>query len=87
MGEIRKEEALPAQNGFSKAPPKPRRYAKEVFEEPPLFRAVMTYISYGLLTLIGHVVDFLRRIGVVKDTDALRKDVSGALYIVWSTRP
>ena len=80
MGEIRKGEAdkasLPAQNGFSKAPLRPRRYPKEVFEEPPLFRAVMTYISYGLLILIGHVVDFLRRIGVVKDTDALRKDVS-----------
>ena len=53
---------------------------KEVFTEPPLFEAVFTYISYGLLLIMGHISDFLRRFGLKSSgpgyTEALKKDVS-----------
>ena len=53
---------------------------KETFQEPPLFEAVFTYISYGLLIIVGHIIDFLRRVGLKSSgpgyTEALRKDVS-----------
>lgn len=53
---------------------------KEVFPEPPLFEAVFTYISYGLLIIMGHISDFLRRIGLKSSgpgySEALKKDVS-----------
>ena len=53
---------------------------KESFQEPPLFEAVFTYISYGLLIIMGHISDFLRRFGLKSSgpgyTEALKKDVS-----------
>ena len=53
---------------------------KESFQEPPLFEAVFTYISYGLLIIMGHISDFLRRMGLKSSgpgyTEALKKDVS-----------
>ena len=53
---------------------------KEEFPEPPLFDAVFTYISYGLLLIMGHISDFLRRFGLKSSgpgyTEALKKDVS-----------
>lgn len=53
---------------------------KEVFPEPPLFEAVFTYISYGLLIIMGHISDFLRKFGLKSSgpgyTEALKKDVS-----------
>ena len=53
---------------------------KEQFPEPPLFEAVFTYISYGLLIIMGHISDFLRKFGLKSSgpgyTEALKKDVS-----------
>lgn len=53
---------------------------KESFQEPPLLEAVFTYISYGLLIIMGHISDFLRRFGLKSSgpgyTEALKKDVS-----------
>lgn len=53
---------------------------KESFQEPPLLQAVFTYISYGLLIIMGYISDFLRRFGLKSSgpgyTEALKKDVS-----------
>ena len=53
---------------------------KEYFHEPPLLEAVFTYISYGLLIIMGHISDFLRKFGLKSSgpgyTEALKKDVS-----------
>ncbi len=43
---------------------KRRPRAKESFEEPPLFEEICTYITYGVLAVVGYVSDFLRFIGV-----------------------
>ena len=37
---------------------------KEVFEDPPLGRAVLTYVSYLILYAVSLVSDFLRRVGL-----------------------
>ena len=42
------------------------RYGKEYFEAPPMKLALWAYLAYAVITLRGHVVDFLRKIGVVK---------------------
>ncbi|CAG2250265.1 SPT [Mytilus edulis] len=39
----------------------------ETFEETPLMAAIMTYLSYGLMVVIGHIRDFLRSIGIEKE--------------------
>ena len=53
---------------------------KESFQEPPMLEAVFTYISYGLLIIMGHIIDFLRRCGLKSSgpgyTEALKKEVS-----------
>ena len=41
-----------------------RRHPKEVFDDPPLVRAVLTYVSYLVLYVVSLVSDFLRRIGL-----------------------
>lgn len=52
------------QNGAIPATKKPKKQPKEHFEEPPLFDAVATYVCYGLLIIVGHISDFLRKIGL-----------------------
>ena len=59
---------------------KKRPRAKESFEEPPLFEEICTYITYGVLTVIGYICDFLRLIGV-KEGPRL-KNVSCTLLIL-----
>ena len=38
----------------------------ESFEETPLYAAILTYLGYGLLVLVGHIRDFFRNIGLEK---------------------
>jgi len=42
----------------------------ESFEETPLLIAVITYISYGILIIFGHIRDLLRRCNIEKVTVA-----------------
>ena len=51
---------------------------REEFPEAPLMKAVFTHLSYGLLILIGHVLDFLRKVGLKSDSyaKALRSEVT-----------
>lgn len=44
-----------------------RREPKESFEPPPLWDALLTYISYGIVTLFGYLADIWRRLGIKKD--------------------
>ena len=47
-------------HGKTRSPP------KDSFEDYPLVQAVFIYISYGLLIIVGHTADFLRKIGLKK---------------------
>ena len=57
-------------------PGRPR--ARESFPEPPLMKAVLTHLEYGILIILGHVWDFLRRLGLKRDpyTEALKNEAS-----------
>lgn len=39
----------------------------ETFEETPLLVAILTYLGYGLLVIIGQIRDILRTYGIEKD--------------------
>lgn len=38
----------------------------ETFEETPLSTAILTYLGYAVLVVIGHIRDFLRSFGIEK---------------------
>lgn len=71
-----------ALNGTADAPTSggkvPSRMPKESFPDPPLLKAVFTHLGYGILIIIGHVIDFLRKLGLKSDpyTEALKNEVS-----------
>ena len=37
----------------------------ESFEDTPLFVAILTYLSYAILIVFGHLGDFLRKKGII----------------------
>ncbi len=45
-------------HGRTREPP------KESFEIYPMIEAVFTYLSYGMLIVIGHITEFLLKIGL-----------------------
>ena len=47
-------------NGGSATPRGPKR-SYERFEETPLYIAVLTYLGYAILIVVGHIRDLLRR--------------------------
>lgn len=53
-------------NGNIKILSKSKKMFHETFEETPIWIAVMTYLSYGMLVLVGHIRDVLRSIGIEK---------------------
>ena len=54
----------------TRAPP------KELFEVYPLIEGVFTYLSYGVLLILGHISDFLVKIGLKKVKGYTVQDVS-----------
>ena len=67
----------------TESPEKQQRMPKEVFEPPPLLRAVMTYIGYIVLYAVSLVGDTLRSVGL-KNTghvEVTKKDVGD--FYVW----
>jgi hypothetical protein len=48
---------------------KRQRIFNETFEETPILIAVMTYLNYGMLVLVGYIRDILRSIGIEKEKD------------------
>ncbi|XP_076312775.1 serine palmitoyltransferase 2-like isoform X2 [Tachypleus tridentatus] len=49
----------------------------EHFEETPLYVAILTYLCYAVLTIFGHIRDFMRRNGLVESHSAVEKDRKG----------
>ena len=78
---VRHEESKELSSEYAKLGPMPvggaTGLSEEVhsFQSPTLSIAVWTYICYALMTLRGHIVDFLRKIGLVK-SGAIDKNVS-----------
>ena len=64
------------QNGTIPGRKKRARAPKETFEQPPLGKAIWTYISYGLLIILGHIHDLLRKLGLKQSS--IPKNVSDA---------
>lgn len=79
-GEVRVASSA-VQNGDVQGVKKPKKEIKEHFDEPPLLQAVCTYICYGLLIIVGHISDFLRKIGLKNSGPTGKlKDVSEIVY-------
>ena len=58
---------------------RPTRLPKESYPKPPLMEAVLTYINYLILYVMGHINDFLRKVGLRTEgyADQFKNDVSG----------
>lgn len=54
-----------------------KRVPKETFPDPPLLKAVFTHLGYGIMILLGHVIDFLRKLGLKSDpyTESMKNEV------------
>ena len=76
--------------GFVEEKPSPRIPPRhELFEETPLLVAVITYIGYGVLVVIGYFRDFLRKYGLEETRLAKEKfrEVGAAvIYVVCSAQ-
>lgn len=59
----------------------------ETFEETPLSIAVLTYLGYAVLVVIGHIRDFLRSIGFEKIKSCTEPKLQGyvPLYQSWES--
>lgn len=59
----------------------------ESFEETPLKIAVLTYLGYILMIIIGHVHDFLRRYGLEKDKCCTEPKMEGycSILVPWES--
>ena len=71
-------EKLVGKNSCMPPRQRPKKLPKERYPEPPLLRAILTYMSYAILIVLGHINDYLRKIGLRKEgyTDQLKNDVS-----------
>ena len=57
------------------------KYGKESYQPIPVFVAIWTYVSYFILTVRGHFIDILRKIGIVKvGREIVDSNVSSNLY-------
>lgn len=61
-----KETSVGAANGAVPGHGRRKRIPKEHFEQPPLVKAIWTYIGYGIVILLGHLHDLLRKLGLKK---------------------
>lgn len=59
----------------------------ESFEETPILIAVLTYLCYGILVLVGHIRDFLRNTGIENDKACTEPKLPGfvPLYQSWES--
>ena len=58
----------------------------EFFEETPLIIAVLTYIGYGVLIVVGHLRDFMRNWNIEKVPTAA-EPVKEVIYASYSSIP
>lgn len=59
-GSLLQQRAVPGSHAAS------RQCKQEVFEQAPMYVAVMTYLGFGIVTLFGYFRDFLRAVGLEK---------------------
>ncbi|KAK7476261.1 hypothetical protein BaRGS_00032537, partial [Batillaria attramentaria] len=59
----------------------------ESFEETPLFIAILTYIGYAMMVIVGHIRDFLRYYGIEKDKSCTEPKMEGyvPLFQSWES--
>ncbi|BFZ07191.1 hypothetical protein BsWGS_10230 [Bradybaena similaris] len=59
----------------------------ESFEETPLLVAILTYLGYGLLVIIGQIRDLLSAYGIEKDKSCTEPKIEGyvPLYQSWES--
>lgn len=64
-----------------------RDYWWESFEETPWYAFVWTYLSYGLLAIVGQIRDFLRHIGLENGKSCTEPKIPGfvPLYQSWES--
>lgn len=74
-------------NGNYKHLSKEKQVFHESFEETPLLIAILTYLCYGMLVLVGHVRDFLRNAGIECEKSCTEPKVPGfvPLYQSWES--
>lgn len=53
----------------------------ESFEDPPLAIAILTYLGYALIILVGHIRDFLRHYGIERVKSYTEPKLKVILYI------
>ncbi|XP_055880995.1 serine palmitoyltransferase 2-like isoform X1 [Biomphalaria glabrata] len=59
----------------------------ESFEETPLLVAILTYLGYGLLVVIGQIRDLMRAYGIEKDKSCTEPKLEGfvPLFLSWES--
>ncbi|XP_062604961.1 serine palmitoyltransferase 2-like [Saccostrea cucullata] len=59
----------------------------ESFEDPPLWTSIMTYISFLILILVGHVREFLKKLGIGRVKNISEPNIPGfvPLYQTWES--
>ncbi|XP_052106800.1 serine palmitoyltransferase 2-like [Mytilus californianus] len=75
------------QNGHISQNTSPKDTFIETFEETPLSTAILTYLGYAVLVVIGHIRDFLRSIGIEKIKSCTEPKLQGyvSLYQSWES--
>ena len=69
--------AAAVQNGHYPAIKKREKMPVERFEQVPMLTAVLTYLGYAILMIVGHFRDLMVRLGVKTSHDSeVHKDVS-----------
>ncbi|XP_071161498.1 serine palmitoyltransferase 2-like isoform X1 [Mytilus edulis] len=74
-------------NGIKQSLPEDPKDFQENFEETPIYIAVLTYLCYGILVLVGHVRDFLRNAGLENEKACTEPRQSGfvPLFQSWES--
>ncbi|XP_064601850.1 serine palmitoyltransferase 2-like isoform X2 [Liolophura sinensis] len=65
----------------------PQKVLHETFEETPLTVALLTYMSYLILVIVGHIHDFLRKYGLERDRSCHEQHLKDfvPLYQSWES--
>ncbi|CAC5420937.1 SPT [Mytilus coruscus] len=89
-GSMKVNEKCPQENGHTcnasiKVSSNHEMAFDETFEETPIVAAILTYLSYGIMVVIGHIRDFLRSIGLEKEKTCTEPKLPGfvPLYQSW----
>lgn len=59
----------------------------ESFEDPPIWTSILTYISFLILILVGHMREFLKKLGIGRVKNISEPNIPGfvTLYQTWES--